>query len=90
DWDSVQHELTDVFRVVQEFVQRTSPEGRGGHLLALAPAEAAMGDPADCHGSALAGGVLSLWRTLSLEVVKFKMTANVVLYGEQTDWGDLA
>jgi hypothetical protein len=89
-WDSVQHELTNVFRLVQGCIRASSTEGRGGHLFGLVPANAAMGDPADCHGSALAGGVLSLWRTLALEVVKFKMTANVVLYGERTDWRDLA
>jgi NAD(P)-dependent dehydrogenase (short-subunit alcohol dehydrogenase family) len=89
-WDTVQFELTNVFRLVQEYIRSSATEGRSGHLFGLVPAESAMGDPADCHGSALAGGVLSLWRTLSLEVVKFNMTANVVLYGGQTDWGDLA
>ncbi|WP_371881407.1 hypothetical protein [Caballeronia sp. S22] len=89
-WDTVQHELTGVFRLVQQYIRAVSAEGRGGHIFGLVPANAAMGDPADCHGSALAGGMLSFWRTLALEVVKFRMTANIVLYGERTDWGDLA
>jgi hypothetical protein len=39
-----------------------------------------MGDPLNSGSSGLAGGMLSLFRTLALELKKVNMTANSVLY----------
>jgi len=44
-----------------------------------------MGDPADSGASALGGGMLSLVRTLALELKKLRMTANAVLFEPAVD-----
>ena len=80
DWRDVATELTRNFELIQRFVRSAIAQKRGGHLVALLPAAAAMGDPLDGGTSALTGGMLSLVRTLALEFRKLGMTANAVLY----------
>ncbi len=79
-WSTVAEALTDAFEEVQRYVRANTSSKRGGHVVALLPAEAGMGDPEDSGSSALAGGMLSMFRTLALELRKLGMTANVVLY----------
>lgn len=82
-WTAVAQELTRSFCLIQSFVRAAVGRQAGGHVVALLPAAAAMGDPADHGMSALAGGMLSLVRTLALEFRKLGMSANALLF-EQT------
>lgn len=79
-WQAVAEALTDAFEEIQRYVRANTSSKRSGHIVALLPAEAGMGDPRDSGASALAGGMLSMFRTLALELKKLGMTANVVLY----------
>lgn len=79
-WTCVAEELTRNFELIQRFVRRMIARNSAGHVIVLLPAAAAMGDPSDGGASALAGGMLSLVRTLALELKKFGMTANAVLF----------
>ena len=79
DWPAVAAALTAAFAAIQTFVARRS--GRPAHVVALVPAMAAMGDPQDPTGSALAGAMLSLFRTLALELKKVGTTTNTLLVG---------
>lgn len=51
-----------------------------GRLISLLPGNAAMGDPAQLLDSTLAGAMLSLFRTLALELRKTPITANTLMY----------
>lgn len=51
-----------------------------GRLISLLPGDAAMGDPAQLLDSTLAGAMLSLFRTLALELRKTPITANTLMY----------
>lgn len=79
-WSEVAEELTRNFEFIQRFVRQCIAGKRGGHVVALLPALAAMGDPSDSGTSALCGGMLSLVRTLALELRKVEMTANAVFF----------
>ena len=79
-WERVAEELTRNFELIQRFVRLAIARKSGGHVVVLLPAKAAMGDPSDSAAAALAGGMLSLVRTLALEFRKLGMTANMVLF----------
>jgi hypothetical protein len=79
-WTAVAEALACNFELIQHFVRRSIASKRAGHVVALLPATAAMGDPSDAGTSALTGGMLSLIRTLTLEFMKLGMTANAVLF----------
>ena len=51
-----------------------------GRLISLLPGNAAMGDAAQLLDSTLAGAMLSLFRTLALELRKTPITANTLMY----------
>jgi len=78
-WANTAAELTSVFSLVQAYVRNEALREHGRHVVALIPAGAAMGDAQDPATSALAGGMLSLFRTLALEFAKFDMTANCLM-----------
>ena len=84
-WTSVAEELTRTFELLQRFARRAIANKSAGHAIVLLPSAAAMGDPSDSAGSALAGGMLSLVRTLALEFRKLGMTANAVLFERAED-----
>ena len=75
DWSGVAQELTSAFRTLQEHAR-----ANGGHVVALLPAAAAMGDPGQPALSAFAGGMLSLLRTCALEFRKANVSANSLMY----------
>lgn len=79
-WSTVSNELTRNFERIQRHVKRCIETQSAGHVLALLPAAAAMGDPSDVATSALIGGMLSLVRTLTLEFRKLGMSANAVMF----------
>jgi len=79
-WSGVAVELTRNFELIQHYVHRAIAQRRGGHVLALLPAAAAMSDALDTPTSALTGGMLSLSRTLALELRKLDITVNTLLY----------
>jgi len=76
----VADELTRNFELIQRFVRQAIAQSKAGHVTALLPGAAAMGDPADTGASALGGGMISLVRTLALELKRLRMTANAVLF----------
>ena len=79
-WSRIAAELTRNFELIQQYVCRAIEQRSGGHVVALLPAGAAMGDASDTPASALSGGMLSLFRTLALELRKLDMTVNTILY----------
>ena len=81
-WGGIAVELTRNFELIQHYVRRAIAQRRGGHVLALLPSAAAIGDPLDTPTSAVTGGMLSLLRTLALELRKLDMTVNTILYDE--------
>jgi hypothetical protein len=93
-WREVANELTRNFELVQSYVRQCIANKRRGHVVALLPAAAAMGDPADSGTSALCGGMLSFVRTLALELRKLDMTVNAVFFesrdGNPEHAGELA
>lgn len=76
-WSGVASVLTEAFVEIQRFVAARS--GLPGHVVAVLSARAAMGEPADPEGSALAGGMLSLMRTLALELQRAGISANTLM-----------
>jgi NAD(P)-dependent dehydrogenase (short-subunit alcohol dehydrogenase family) len=76
-WSSVASVLTEAFAEIQRFV--AARPGLQGHVIAVLDARAAMGNPADPDGSALAGGMLSLMRTLALELQRAGISANTLM-----------
>jgi NAD(P)-dependent dehydrogenase (short-subunit alcohol dehydrogenase family) len=79
-WSGIAAELTHILELIQHYVRRAIAQRSGGHVVALLPAGAAMGDALDTPASALSGGMLSLFRTLALELRKLDMTVNTILY----------
>lgn len=71
--------VADSFALIQAALAAWQPD-RPGRLLILLPGEAAMGDPGRPVESALAGAMLSLCRTVALEVRKRPVTINAVMY----------
>jgi hypothetical protein len=51
-----------------------------GRIIVLLSSEAAMGDPSNPAGSALAGAMLSLCRTVALESRKGRNTINTIMF----------
>ncbi|HFJ0421403.1 hypothetical protein [Pseudomonas aeruginosa] len=63
------------------FEERNIP----GRLISLLPGDAAMGDPAQFVNSTLAGAMLSLFRTVALELRKKPITANTLMYSTASE-----
>lgn len=84
-WAAVNDELTRNFELIQQHVKRRIESNSVGHVVALLPAAAAMGNPSDVAASALVGGMLSLVRTLTLEFRKLGMSANAVMFDFRGD-----
>ncbi|MEU0514644.1 SDR family oxidoreductase [Amycolatopsis sp. NPDC006125] len=76
-------EIGDVLAGVLAELQRQLPALSGtGRLVFLLPAEAALGRPHATAAGAVAGGVLSMARTLAIELARDGITVNTVLYAE--------
>ena len=76
-------EIGDVLARVLAEVQRVLPGLSGaGRLVFLLPAEAALGRPHAVAAGAVAGGVLSMARTLAIELDRDGITVNTLLYAE--------
>jgi hypothetical protein len=78
-WDAVAAELTRSFAQVQQYTAGMEAGARK-HVIVLIPAAAAMGDPQQPRASALAGGLLSMFRTFALEFRKGGTSANALMY----------
>ncbi|TEO04740.1 hypothetical protein IPC129_31325 [Pseudomonas aeruginosa] len=63
------------------FEERNAP----GRLISLLPGDAAMGDPVQLVNSTLAGTMLSLFRTVALELRKTPITANTLMYSTASE-----
>lgn len=79
--------LSRSFTVIKQVAVRFEDVGRPVRLVILLPGDLAMGAPGNAGGGAITGALLSLARTLSLELKKSGGTVNAILYGEECDAG---
>jgi NAD(P)-dependent dehydrogenase (short-subunit alcohol dehydrogenase family) len=77
--------LTASFAFIKATVMHFEKQAIGGRIVSLLGGEAAMGDPAAPADSAVAGAMLSLFRTVSLELRKTAITANTIVYAAADD-----
>ncbi len=80
-------EIGDVLGDVLAEVQQVLPElsSRGGRLVFLLPHDVALGRPHSTAASAVAGGVLSMSRTLAIELGRDGVTVNTLLYADGSE-----
>ncbi|WP_236791871.1 hypothetical protein [Amycolatopsis sp. GM8] len=79
-------EIGDVLGNVLAEVQRLLPGLTGsGRLVFLLPAEAALGRPHATSAGAVAGGILSMARTLAIELARDGIAVNTVLYADAAE-----
>jgi len=77
--------LTVNFAMTKAAINHFEKTSTAGRLVSLVPGDAAMGDPTSLIHSAIAGGMLSLFRTVALELRKTSMTANTIMYAPSKD-----
>lgn len=80
--DDLQDLLATGFAYVKAAMASFEARNLSGRLISLLPGTAAMGDPARLLDSTLAGAMLSLFRTLALELRKTPITANTLMYAQ--------
>jgi NAD(P)-dependent dehydrogenase (short-subunit alcohol dehydrogenase family) len=84
--DLLDAEIGDALGGVLTEVQRLLPGLTGsGRLLFLLPAEAALGRPHATAAGAVAGGILSMARTLAIELARDGIAVNTVLYADAVE-----
>jgi NAD(P)-dependent dehydrogenase (short-subunit alcohol dehydrogenase family) len=78
--EAVQAAIEAAFGVVKAAVSGFKARGADGRIVLLLPQDAAMGRPADPANSAITGAMLSLSRTVALELRKTGGTINAVMH----------
>lgn len=73
------HLLTACFALMKTALARFEDSGSQGRLFSVLPVDAVMGDPGDPVNSAVAGGMLSLFRTVAMELRRLPVTANTIV-----------
>lgn len=76
---SVINSLCAAFEVVQTAWADIVAAGTSGRLIVVAPASAALGDSEQIPASAVTGGLISMVRSLAIELAKSGGTANTIL-----------
>lgn len=79
--------LTACFALMKAALARFEATATPGRLISVLPVDAAMGDPGDPANSAAAGGMLSLFRTVSMELKRLPVTANTIVVPALEDGG---
>ncbi|MBM7326104.1 hypothetical protein JS562_23805 [Agrobacterium sp. S2] len=72
--------LSSTFAAIKAAISVFERTGISGRLISMLPAVATMGDPDDIPGSAVAGAMLSLFRTTALELRGTGLSANTLMY----------
>ncbi len=72
--------LCEAFEAIQHGWEAVVTAGELGRIVAVAPAAAALGEPALLADAAVTGGLISLVRSLAIELAKSGGTANTLLY----------
>jgi hypothetical protein len=72
--------LTSCFSCIKAAIASFEERAVAGRVIALLPGDATMGDPGDAINSALAGAMLSLFRTVALEMRSTPITVNTLVY----------
>ena len=70
--------LTDLVIGFQTAVKRMLEHHSGGRIVLVVPAEHALGQAGDAAAGALAGGIISMCRTLAMELKRKSIAVNVV------------
>jgi hypothetical protein len=78
--DDVVDVLTSSFIYLKAALASFEDRAVAGRVIALLPGDATMGDPGDVVNSAIAGAMLSLFRTVALELRRTSITANTLMY----------
>ncbi|MBK4720909.1 hypothetical protein JJL56_18770 [Azospirillum sp. YIM DDC1] len=76
--------LTSCFSCVKAAVASFEERAVVGRVIALLPGGATMGEPGEAINSALAGAMLSLFRTVALEMRTTPVTVNTLVYAMHT------
>ncbi|KAA0571519.1 SDR family oxidoreductase [Azospirillum sp. Sh1] len=72
--------LTSCFSVIKAAIASFEERAVAGRVIALLPGGATMGEPGEAINSALAGAMLSLFRTVALEMRSTPVTVNTLVY----------